>query len=623
MRTTILPTLLAVLATATFVAPQTPPVAGRSSTAPEITADVLLARWAKAIGGVERLQAVKTTYSRARVEGSEGEGKVEEWCTSHGQRRHESETQSGVETRIFDGRQGWLRIDGQVSPPSEDETRGQRAAAYLGSNSHLVPGRLRGRSEYLGETETDHLLMLRITPEGGRPTLFYLDPSTGLPVRSERELVSTTFVIRYDEWREVDGVRIPWRQVLTTTDSAYTATETLAEIRFNGPLEPGLFARPKEGPSGVRFESSDHVARIPIEIRESHIYFRGRLNDSSVVFSLDTGAPSNVIDEARVSALGVERIGSMRIFGANGSTESARVRGLTVELPGVRMENQSFRTTSLQFLSPPIGLRVDAILGYDVFTRFVVEIDYAGREMRLHDPARYRYQGKGARLPITLRENEPYVRGQVHLPNGAVADGEFVIDVGSGSTLLLAADFAAVHGLPESLPHKLQGRAEGVGGELRTAAGRLPGFQLGPFQVDEPIVQFPAAEISAPGTAGNVGGRLLRRFKVIFDYRQLLMILEPATGFATREEMDMSGLALLAAGPDWSEIRIARVRPHSAGDEAGAKPGDTLERVDGLLASAIGLESVRTMFRLEKSYDLVLRRDDRPVSVTLRTRRQL
>ena len=101
------------------------------------------------------------------------------------------------------------------------------------------------------------------------------------------------------------------------------------------------------------------------------------------------------------------------------------------------------------------------------------------------------------------------------------------------------------------------------------------------------------------------------------------MILEPAPGFAEREEMDMSGLALMAAGPDWSEVRIMRVRPHSAGDEAGAMPGDVLVRVDGRVASAIGLESLRTMFRLEKSYELVLRRDDRPVSVTLRTRRQL
>src|SRR5206468_7341294 len=109
---------------------------------------------------------------------------------------------------------------------------------------------------------------------------------------------------------------------------------------------PGLFARPVEGPSVIHFDLDDHVARIPIEVRAAHIFFRGRLNDSSLVWlSLDTGAYSNVIDEDYARGLGVPLLGRQRLFGAAGSTESARVRGLSVGLPGVRMGNQSFMTT--------------------------------------------------------------------------------------------------------------------------------------------------------------------------------------------------------------------------------------------------------------------------------------
>ena len=382
-------------------------------------------------------------------------------------------------------------------------------------------------------------------------------------------------------------------------------------------------APPPPGGSDVSFVSPDRVARIPIEIRDAHIFFRGTLDDSLVWLTLDTGAYTHVVDDAFARGTGKTLVGEQRLFGAAGSTASARGRGLTIGLPGVRLESQSFTTTPLRFLEGSSGLHVKAILGYEVFSRFVVEVDYAGREMRLHDPERYRYRGRGASIPITLRENHPYVRGQIEMPGDVVADGEFVIDTGSGSSLMLDAQFAAGHDLPQRLDRKQEGRGQAVGGELRTVAGRLPGMRLGPFRVDGPITMFPNAEITAPGAAGNIGGRLLGRFRVIFDYARMRMILEPNARFHEREESDMGGVALLASGPDLDTVRVLRVRPGSPGDEAGVKPGDALERIDGRSASEIGLDSLRAMFRVERSYEVVLRRDDRAVPLTIRTRRSL
>jgi C-terminal processing protease CtpA/Prc len=137
------------------------------------------------------------------------------------------------------------------------------------------------------------------------------------------------------------------------------------------------------------------------------------------------------------------------------------------------------------------------------------------------------------------------------------------------------------------------------------------------------VVIFPTAEITAPGTAGNIGGGLLRRFVVTFDYQRMRMTLEPNATFREKEEVVMSGLALSATGPEWSTVRIDRVRPNSPGDEAGIKPGDLLELIDDRPASTLGLDSLQTLFRREQSYDLVVRRDDRRVPVKIRTRRQL
>jgi len=399
---------------------------------------------------------------------------------------------------------------------------------------------------------------------------------------------------------------------------ALTATSVAA------PPAPAQEPPPVVAISDIRFDSEDHVARFPIELHDWHIFFRGSLGDSSLVWlTLDTGAASGVIDAEYARARGLEHSEAQPLFGPAGSTASARVGGLSLTLPGVRMQNLALSTTPLQFLSAATGRRIVAILGYEFLSAFIVEIDYAGREMRLHDPAHYAYRGKGGIVPFTLRDNDPFVRAQLEMPGGGTLEGEFVIDTGSGSTVLLASDFAAAHGLPGGLAHKLEARARGVGGEMKIVAGRLPGVRLGRFRVEDPVVLFPAGQITEPGSAGNIGGGLLRRFRVIFDYPGRRMILEPQPGPAEREEFDMSGIALTARGAHLDSIRVERVRSNSPGDEAGVKPGDLLERVNGRAAPAIGLDSLRTLFRKETTCDLVLRREGRALPVKLKTRRLL
>lgn len=400
--------------------------------------------------------------------------------------------------------------------------------------------------------------------------------------------------------------------------AAWLATSVVA------PPAPAQQSAPTGAISNIRFDSEDHVARFPIELHDWHIFFRGSLGDSSLVWlTLDTGAAGGVIDAEYARARGLEHAEAQRLFGPAGSTESARVGGLSLTLPGVRMQNLALSTSPLQFLSAATGRRLVAILGYEFLSAFIVEIDYAGRELRLHDPARYAYRGKSGVIPFTLRDNDPFVRAQLEMPGGATVEGEFLIDTGSGSTVLLASDFAAAHGLPGSLAHKLEARARGVGGEMKIVAGRLPGVRVGRFRVEDPVVLFPTGQITERGSAGNIGGGLLRHFRVIFDYPGRRMILEPRPGPAEREEFDMSGIALTARGADLDSIRVERVRSNSAGDEAGVKPGDLLERVNGRPAAAIGLDSLRTLFRKESAYDLALRREGRAVQVRLKTRRML
>jgi hypothetical protein len=287
----------------------------------------------------------------------------------------------------------------------------------------------------------------------------------------------------------------------------------------------------------------------------------------------------------------------------------------------VKYSNQTFLALPLDPISTASGRQIDAILGYDFFHRFVVEIDYSDKYISLYDPQSFDYRGTGEIIPFALHSDQPYVQAKLMLSGEAQIDGEYVIDTGSGNSLMLAKDFAVEHGVLASLERSLQSRAVGVGGEFTIAIGRTRAVQLGRLTIRGIITLFPEGEITAAGKAGNIGGRILCRFRVIFDYSRQRIILEPKEHFADPEEYDMSGMSLRAEGLS-KIIKISRILENSPAAEVGLKPNDIILAIDGQSAAEIGVGKLCQMFRQEgREYQLSIRRGEELLQIRLKLKR--
>lgn len=593
----------------------------QSEPAETITAATILDRWANAIGGKDQLRKIKNSYTRSSYEGTAGTGTVEEWQTSLGQRKQSNNLTSGHEMNVFDGSTGWVSLNRRVREFSNDENEGALSPAYIGSNSHLLYGRLPGSVEYLGEDSARQNYVLKITPRGGRPSTFYVDKKTFLPIRQEGELTHTKLTVEINGWREVSGIKIPAQLRMTTSDG-YEATETIKEARVNLRLQPQFFGRPPEGPKDYRFNSGHSALRIPIEIGSGHIFLRVQINNSQPLwFALDTAASRSLLDLTRARQLGLKLLGEPTIIGAGGSVTGSYARHLSVKLRGTEFRDQTFLTLPLEALSAGEGRAIDGILGYDFFHRFVVEIDYSSKVINLFEPQTYHYRGKGEVIPFTLHSDQPYVRAKLILAEQNQIESEFVIDTGSSNSLMLAKDFVEKNNVLSFVKNRLESQARGVGGEIALIVGRVKRIELGRFTIREPITLFPNGEITAPGKAGNIGGKILRRFRVIFDYSRLRMILEPSDSFSESDKTDMSGATLIAEGPGFSTIKVVRVRENSPAAEAGLRSADTIVSIDNKPADEIGLGAIREMFQQEgRGYQVVVKRGSETLHIQLRLR---
>jgi hypothetical protein len=588
-----------------------------------ITTEVILKRWTEALGGRDKLQRLKNTYTKSVYEGTAGTGTIEEWSTSDGKRRQSNDLTTGHVINIFAGSNGWISRDGQVRDLSPTEVEGARTPAYIGSYSHLIAGRLPGSAEYLGEDDSKQNYVLRVAPQVGRPSRFYIDKITYLPTRYEEQLTNTLLIIRFNGWRKVSGIKIPVEIHMTANDGAYEATATLQEAQFNMRLDRRLFKRPAEGPKDYHFASGRSALHIPIEEDNGHIFLSGRINNSGPLwFALDTAASRSLIDSGFAQNLGLKLLGDQQITGAGGSVQGSYAREVSLRLPGVELRHQTLTTLSLDFLAQLEARKIPAILGYDLFTRFVVEIDYSAKYLNLFDPQSFRYRGSGEIIPITLHNNQPYLQAKLILPGRAPIESEYVVDTGSSNSLMLAKAFTAEQNVLASVGKTVQGRARGVGGETPLVVGRAAALQLGRFTITNPITFFPDGEIVAPGKAGNIGGKILRRFRVIFDYSRQRLILEPNEHFSEAEEYDMSGASLSLVGSADQTIKVTRVFGNSPAAEVGLKPEDIILAIDGRTTAEIGLSKIREMFKQEgREYQLDIKRGEKMRKIRLKLRK--
>jgi hypothetical protein len=390
----------------------------------------------------------------------------------------------------------------------------------------------------------------------------------------------------------------------------------------------GLFSTPQSAQKPAVSSASapaSKLSRIPIEMNGNHVLLQGRVNGSAPLwFTLDTGAAASVINMRRARELGLELSGVGRAQGAGGTAESGRLRGITFSLQGVEIKNLSVMAIALDSIEATAGRSMDVIIGAELFHRYVVEVDYENHFITLYDPQQFVYTGTGESLPLRFFYNHPYVTARVSFPGLEPIEGDFVIDAGSGFGITFHPSFVKERKLVERVPGTIQTKARGVGGEFSVTVGRIESLELGRFKLDRPTTAFPQTSgfIAREGAAGNIGGLILRRFKVIFDYPRQRMILEPNKSFNDRFDFDMSGLGLISDSPHFTTVKINRIIEGSPAAEAGLKAGDVIMEVDGRVSSEYTLHSLREMFKKEgKQYRLQVRRGEETLQFRLKTRR--
>jgi hypothetical protein len=369
----------------------------------------------------------------------------------------------------------------------------------------------------------------------------------------------------------------------------------------------------------------------PFEITNNKPFVRVSIDGSEPQwFILDTGlsGPSIVARES-AERVGLSRGDEARTevgAGAGADVRLSQARGVvTLSALGETLSVAQPRVLTLGHVTRYEGRPVDGLLGHDFMARHVVTLDYAARTITLRDPAGYTPPPDASVVPLDLETGWPIATGTVTPKGGKPLPCRVIIDTGVRGIVTLFTPFAAAHGL-----HGAKGQLRdlvvggGAGGLTRGDVGRFAALTLGPVTFAEPIVilsRDTTGVLAAGDPQAIVGGELLRRHRVTFDYAHRRMILEPVAAASSPFEYDMSGLFLALDESGSGAIQVMAVHPGSPGDEAGVRAGDRIVAIDGRRVPALALDDARLAFRVAGPHRLEIRRDGHAEHLTLEARR--
>ena len=368
---------------------------------------------------------------------------------------------------------------------------------------------------------------------------------------------------------------------------------------------------------------------IPFELVNRHIVLKVQVNNSRPLsFVLDTGDQFAIINLDRAKELGLKLEGQVRMGGAGSQLSvGAFVRESSFTIPGFAGFSQPV-TLALPIgnLASGFGQDFDGIIGSEFIKQFILEIDYQARLLKLHNKNSFAYSGSGESIPIQLDPHgHPIMEAEVTPLGSDPVKGKFVLDLGSGLALALYSPFVTEHRLlgPNLKTIKALG-AGGAGGAVKGQIGRVSELKFGNFKINNPITFFSEDKEGAFASAdvlGNIGARIMSRFRVLLDYDHSRIILEPTSILAEPFDHAFSGLSVQAEGKDYRTFRITDVLEKSPASEAALQPNDIITAIDGKPAAEVSLTKLNEMFEQPVSYKLTVKRGEQTLQVTLKPRK--
>jgi outer membrane lipoprotein-sorting protein len=583
----------------------------------------ILNRYYQAIGGLDKIKAMKTSYAEGTIviEGTGLQGTFQQWTELPIKSRQEVDLTIFKQTTGDNGQYAWeVDQNGKVQTLQDERSTQDHKIKlltaefdFLNRDSKNFTVTFQGTDTVGGAT----CYVVRTTNSINQDTLMqYFDTTSFRQLQAISIKADGRTNTRYFDYRDVDGVLVPFEEQSVEYPTGMKQVVKLAVVKGNVAVEEAMFEPPTQDIKDFRFANGKSAEDIPFQFIEKHIYLMVNIAGKERLWVLDSGADVTVIDATFAKEAGIKVEGSMKGQGAGQLVDVSFADLPPFTLPGLEFDKQKAAVIDIMpLLHQWTGLKIAGILGYDFLSRMITKVDYANEKLSFYDVDSFTYTGPGKVLEA------PVAGRGFDLP--ITVDGKYgglwSLDLGAGGMAFMYP-FAEKNGL---LTMKgVDGLGFGAGGSSPHRTCQFKTIEFAGFVKEKPLITITLEKGSgAFGDAfltGNIGNTLLRHFVLYLDYKHGQVIVEKGKDFDRVFPRDNSGLMAGATMDD--KIEVVYASPGTPAEKAGFKKGDIITSFNG-----IGIEYIGGVLAVDKlltekpgtTYTVGILRDDKPLTLKL------
>ncbi len=368
------------------------------------------------------------------------------------------------------------------------------------------------------------------------------------------------------------------------------------------------------------------MAAIPFTFKNNLILIPVEINKHKFTFIFDTGVSKTLLFNIKANdsvTLNNRQKVRLKGLGANDYYNGIKSTNNFIKINNVTNTNaEIYFIDSANFdFSSRIGENIHGLIGGDLIKDYFIEINYIKRKIKIYKPSSFKRKKirKWQELPIEVVKNKPYV--SLNIANRKKLN--FLLDTGSSDAVWLMENSnikVPVKNFDDYL-------GNGLSGEIHGKKAKLESFSFGKYTLSNVLVAFPEAtfvnyEKDFFIRNGIIGGNILKRFHLLFDYHNKKLYIKKNANFKQPFNYNKTGIDVSYFGKVLVKEKkmdllnsdtngnktvdivsvinfsfkdsfiISNVKKGSSGEKAGLQKGDMLIKINGRTAYNFKLEQI-------------------------------
>jgi len=346
------------------------------------------------------------------------------------------------------------------------------------------------------------------------------------------------------------------------------------------------------------------------------IAIEARLDSNSqlLTFILDTGSGGISLDSTTCAHLHLKpRLSDTTITGIAGRKKVSYVFNKTLTIDTLKITGLNMHINDYNDASSIYGQKIDGIIGYAFFSRFIVQINFDSARIKILAPGKMEYGNKGTLLRPAFNS---LIMQRATVKDHRKVGFPFYMDTGAGLCILLSKKFQEDSTVisPKRKPVIIQ--AEGLGGKKLMELTVVKQLKLGPYKFrNVPAYLYNDEQnITAyPFTGGLMGNDLMRRFNLTFNYGEREVYIEPNTHYYDEFDYAYTGLSLYDKNDG---IFVEDIVENSPAAKAGLLVNDEIISINNNFSGKIGQYS-NLLQKAKEKVGMIIRRKGELQTISL------